>query len=253
MSTGSTLARHPGDPDAASWWMFPGFYVLWHRGGLLGSDEDVLVLSIDHGTGWALVTWADGRPNRAFVVPARQLRFAHLWIRNTNEPRRQRWPAGTFVQGGDRGAVFTRRGGYVTAFVEVGPPGGGFIRGEGPNVECAERVAWLKYAEEAACPGHEYEPRGYTNGAGFCRHCGRFGSHAFTGEQLGQHCSVCGVGTTYGQYSPDAYWDPDQHRIINPGPREDRVWRCEEHAPCRAEWRAYMDAMWGALGGGEQA
>lgn len=41
------------------------------------------------------------------------------------------------------------------------------------------------------------ESRNYHNGAGFCSRCNTFGSQVFTGEQLGQHCKVCAVGTTY--------------------------------------------------------
>jgi hypothetical protein len=227
------LVRHPG---AAPWWVeiLPGRYASLYQ---WGHDDDVYVLHADAETGWALVIYTTS-PRRAFVCAASELRLPHQWIRNTDEPRRQPWPAGMFVQGGDRGVVFSSAGGgYLTAFVECDDEPGGFIRGEAPNVECAERVAYLKYLTRTRCPGHEYEARDYTNGAGFCRRCDRFAPHVFTGEQLGQHCSVCGVGTTFGRYSPAAYWDADQRRAVNPG--EDREWRCETHAPFREEFAAY--------------
>jgi len=115
------------------------------------------------------------------------------------------WAEGTFLQGGDKGVVFSRTPGkpsYVTAFVEAFPPeelGGGFFRGEGATAAEAETSAWEKWQLSQQCPGHEWEPRGYTNGGGFCKHCKRFGSKVFTGEELGQFCADCGVGTTYDQ------------------------------------------------------
>lgn len=115
------------------------------------------------------------------------------------------WAEGTFLQGGDKGLVISTssdRGSYTTTFIEAFPPenaGGGFFRGEGPTVAEAETKAWEKYQSSVQCPGHEWTARGYTNGAGFCIHCNKFGSEVFTGEQLGQFCHFCGEGTFYAQ------------------------------------------------------
>lgn len=159
------------------------------------------------------------------------------FIVRTGEPARHPWPEGTFLQGGT--PFF--KGGRVR-FVEAFPPEGGFFRGDAPTVAEAETQCWDKYQRSVACPEHDWDARGYTNGGGFCRRCGVFGTHVFTGEQLGQFCHTCGVGTTYDRYSLDAYWDPDASftGIVNPGPDEDRVWFCEQHAPCRAESEAKL-------------
>ena len=113
----------------------------------------------------------------------------------------QAWPDETSVSMGN-GVVFVRgtNDSYTTAFVEVYPPGADFIRGEGGTLSEAEERAWLKYQVALHCTSgseHEWEPRGYKNGAGFCRHCGTFKSKCFTAEQLGQYCRVCGVATMW--------------------------------------------------------
>lgn len=114
---------------------------------------------------------------------------------------RHPWPDDTVVSAG-RGLVIGRRGqpSYRTLFVEVYPPGAAFIRGEGATPQECEDTAWGKYQLALHCTqpdGHVWEARGYRNGAGFCAHCNTFASEVFTGEQLGQHCHVCGTGTTW--------------------------------------------------------
>jgi hypothetical protein len=93
------------------------------------------------------------------------------------------WPDDCYVQWGDRGLVLRERengGSYATAFFESFPEDPKtFIRGEGATVEAAERSAFAKFERYRACSGHELERRGYTNGAGFCKHCGLFVSNAF--------------------------------------------------------------------------
>ena len=108
--------------------------------------------------------------------------------------------AGVPVQGGTGGVVFVRGAGtsYRTAFVECSPPGS-FIRGEGATLEEADDTCWAKLQAYLSCPGHEWEPRGYTNGGGFCRHCGQFGSKVFTPEQLGLFCRDCDSPTFHDQ------------------------------------------------------
>lgn len=73
---------------------------------------------------------------------------------------------------------------YRTAFFEAFPENPDtFIRGEGKTIEEAEGSAWKKFERIAKCAGHEYERRGYANGAGFCKHCGLFVSHCFPSNQ----------------------------------------------------------------------
>ena len=122
---------------------------------------------------------------------------------------RHPWPAETIVSAGV-GIVFTRkaetreRSSYSTPFMEVYPPGASFIRGEGETPTACEDAAWAKYQLALNCSDgsgtHDWEPRGYRNGAGFCSRCGTFGSEVFSGDQLGQFCRECGVGTTF-------HWD----------------------------------------------
>lgn len=100
-----------------------------------------------------------------------------------------------FVQGGTGGFVFRRDGeSYRTAFVECSVPGT-FIRGEGATLAEADDAAFAKLQAYLSCGAHEWEPRGYTNGGGFCTRCGQFGSRVFTAEQLGLFCTVCSVPT----------------------------------------------------------
>lgn len=117
------------------------------------------------------------------------------------------WPEDCFVQAGKNGIVF-RNGSldevlqnpekgletvaavvgaipdppasYRTAFFEAFPRSPDtFIRGEGKDIQEAEAKAWAKYSKHVACPGHEFEKRGYKNGGGFCKHCNMFSSKAF--------------------------------------------------------------------------
>lgn len=86
------------------------------------------------------------------------------------------WPEDCVVQWGRRGLVVNRKGpphSYRTAFFEAFPDDK-FFRGEGENLETAEDACFVKYERFLSCPGHEYSRRGYTNGGGFCRHCGDF-------------------------------------------------------------------------------
>ncbi len=153
-------------------------------------------------------------------------------VRSGGQPVRCAWPEGTFLQGGDPS---WREPGDDT-FVEAFPPAGGFFRGDAPTIEEAEAKAFAKYSRSVECPGHQWEARGYTNGGGICRLCGVFGSKVFTGVDLGQFCHTCGVGTTWGTYSLDAYWDPAGSftGVVSPEGSE-QFWFCQQHAPFRAE------------------
>jgi hypothetical protein len=128
-----------------------------------------------------------------------------------------------YIQGGVSGLVITNdpdNPTYTTAFIEVFPEGS-FIRGEGATLEDADADCWKKFNALSECGEHEYEPRGYTNGAGFCKKCRQFFGGVFTGEQLGQLCDTCGVGCL-------------SHRMKDTG-----KWFCDEHYPLQA----YSDLM----------
>ncbi|MET9661154.1 hypothetical protein [Streptomyces sp. NPDC006510] len=122
------------------------------------------------------------------------------------------WPDETVVSAG-KGVVFRRDpkpgepATYTTLFMEVYPPGAAFIRGEGVTPQECENSAWTQYRLALDCSdgsgSHDWETRGYRNGAGFCSRCSTFGSRVFTGEQLGQFCRICDTGTTY-------HWDTDK-------------------------------------------
>ena len=161
-------------------------------------------------------------PNETAGGPARL-------IKNTDVATTKAWPVEMFIQGGKSGLVLVRAGSnYLTAFVEVFPAGS-FIRGEGATITEAEASAWAQYQAGLGC-AHEYEARGYTNGAGFCKKCGQFGTGVFTGAQLGQLCAVCEAGTTWCRYSPTASWDPGRAFPHDPDP-ENAVWFCAGHDP----------------------
>lgn len=133
------------------------------------------------------------------------------------------WPEDCLCQGGSHGIVLGREG--TTAFFEAFPRNPDtFIRGEGETVEEAETACWNKYQKYLACPSptgqHEFEPRNYQNGAGVCKYCGFFGPQVFTGEELGQFCEICGVGTTYSPNNDDkehVTWYCEKHFRDNPG------------------------------------
>jgi hypothetical protein len=98
-------------------------------------------------------------------------------IIRTDHDARHPWPEDTFLQGGSCGVVLAESGNYRTAFVEAFPKAPAtFIRGEGATVPEAEDAAWARWQAIAACPAHPghgpFEPRGYTNGAGYCTRCG---------------------------------------------------------------------------------
>lgn len=169
--------------------------------------------------GTAMHTWDEDAASRfrEFRDTYRRTHGIARPILHTGQVQVHDWPAGTFVQGGKSGVVFRRDGGsYRTAFVEAVLPDsdsgdrGPFIRGEGDTLAQAEADAFTKWQQTDACPGHEYETRGYRNGAGICKHCGRFAIGVFDVKVVGHPCTDCGVGTNY-------FMD------------EDNRWFCEEH------------------------
>jgi hypothetical protein len=91
------------------------------------------------------------------------------------------------IQGGEEGLVFSKDGNYLTAFVEVFPKVlkdkhgtfSSFIRGEGKSFEAAEKEAFDLLFKAKTCPNHDWEPRGRTDGCGYCKNCNVFNSSAF--------------------------------------------------------------------------
>jgi hypothetical protein len=118
------------------------------------------------------------------------------------------WPNDCFVQCGDHGTVLSKKGSYQTAFFEAFPSNPDtFIRGEGESIEEAEAAAWGEYRKYQACSEHEYERRGYKNGAGLCKHCNMFKSKVF---EPSEKCIICDT---------PCYWDSDKKGN----------WYCEKH------------------------
>lgn len=129
------------------------------------------------------------------------------------------WPADCFVQCGTAGIVFTEEGSYRTAFFEAFPRNPDtFIRGEGESVETAEESAWSQWQKHLACPGHEFERRGYRNGAGFCKHCGLFAARAFEPTTL---CLVCQKPTNYASDKDGDFYCEEHVDQIPPDKRSD--------------------------------
>ena len=148
------------------------------------------------------------------------------------------WPEDTLINGSNEySGVREGKSFFNDAFVEVYVDGT-LIRADALTLVDAENLAWEKYQKRLNCPGHEYETRGYTNGAGFCKKCNRFQSHVFTGEELNQFCCICGKGTTDASYTDQAYWDTKWGSPRDPGKEDDltRKWYCKNDDPFRADW-----------------
>lgn len=131
------------------------------------------------------------------------------------------------VQGGNNGLVIDSKDttrSYRTAFVEAFIDNS-FVRGEGKTLEEADDACWAKIVKRRSCSEHEFIPRSYTNGAGFCKHCGYFASNWFTGEDLGQLCDVCGKGCL-------------EFRIY-----KTEKWYCSEHYPLVSYMKLYYAMM----------
>lgn len=138
-------------------------------------------------------------------------------IRNTRHEAKHPWPWDrvSLLQGGASGIVFSKKGNYGTAFVEAFVDDT-FVRGEGATVPEAEDACWAKFQRSESCPGHEYEPRNYRNGLGWCKHCNRTKSNAISAEELGQFCWYCDEPTMW-------WWEEYDH--------VGEVFGCEEHQP----------------------
>jgi len=135
------------------------------------------------------------------------------------------WPDNCFVQAGDRGLVFAigdASKDYETAFFEAFPrEPATFIRGEGATVQDAETSAWKQFQQQVACPGHEFERRGYTNGGGFCKHCDMWMSHAFEPSTL---CCICKKPTDWTHDTEGEYYCQEHQRDMPLGKWDVMQW-----------------------------
>jgi len=113
-----------------------------------------------------------------------QHKLSSLMGKNTEYTPVQNWPEECTVQWGN---------GIIPAnpFFEAFIPGT-FYRGDGATIEEAEANAFAQYEKEKTCNhlwGRQRPKRDlYTNGAGWCRHCGAFRSKMFNEiVNLGSH------------------------------------------------------------------
>ncbi|MFG6082153.1 hypothetical protein ACEUZ9_002796 [Paracoccus litorisediminis] len=86
---------------------------------------------------------------------------------------RSDWPEDRRVQWGSGGIVLGDERSYSTAFFEVFPATGGFIRGEGATLRDAEDAAHTQFRKESSCT-HRWQRRDYLNGGCICAHCDGF-------------------------------------------------------------------------------
>lgn len=99
------------------------------------------------------------------------------------------------------------KGYYRTAFFEAFPRNPDtFLRGEGKTIQEAEEKAWKQFEKLRACPGHEFEARGYENGGGFCKHCGKFGSNVIAPIHA---CPGCGKLNWFSKDNRGEFWCQD--------------------------------------------
>jgi hypothetical protein len=101
---------------------------------------------------------------------------------------------------------------YETAFFEAFPRNPNtFIRGEGKTAKEAEENCWNQYQSYLACPGHEFEARGYENGGGFCNHCNMFMSDVIPSTHK---CHRCGKPTWYTKDNRGDFWCKECYGLI---------------------------------------
>ena len=123
-----------------------------------------------------------------------------------------------FVQCGGKGVVFSKEGGYTTAFFEAFPKNPScFLRGEGSTIEEAEETCWQKYQKVITC-NHEMERRDRTDGYAYCKHC----SYSSTVFKPLTKCCKCGTPTSYTQDYKGKYYCEKHARVKpkNPDPNK---------------------------------
>lgn len=122
------------------------------------------------------------------------------------------WPKDCYIQCGAKGIVIGEKGISQTAFFEAFPKNPDtFIRGEGKTIEEAEKNAWEQLENYKSCKEHKFERRGYTNGAGFCKYCGLFKSHAFAPSTK---CCICGIPTDWVKDNKDNWYCENHEKNI---------------------------------------
>lgn len=158
-----------------------------------------------------------------------------------NYETRHDWPC--FVQCGDGGIVFLTKGGsYRTAFFEAFPRNPDtFIRGEGKTVAEAEEECWAKWQKITACPGHEWERRGYKNGGCFCKHCNLFMVGVLEPDEA---CCICGKPTYYTHDVDDNFYC-EAHVRDKPLEKWDWMdWHVAYSEYAMAMWDRGLEANW---------
>jgi hypothetical protein len=119
-----------------------------------------------------------------------------LIIRNMTSPKpaAHAWPGDTQLQ-----YTYHPNGRKDTPYyIEVFPTNPStMITGRGQNLMEAETAAWNRYIKTIGCNNHEWEKRGYRNGAGFCIHCNLFQSKVF---EPSENCHLCNIPTFYTHY-----------------------------------------------------
>lgn len=138
--------------------------------------------------------WVEAQVTEPVDVPEPEL-SGPLTVDHGRYVLRHPWPIEAVVNGGRSGLVLSRTSdSYTTAFVEASlTEPATFLRGEGATIEEAEDTAWAKYQRVTANDhDHEFETRGYSNGAGFCKHCNLFQSGIFSLQEIGSVCHLCG-------------------------------------------------------------
>ncbi len=134
-----------------------------------------------------------------------------------------------FCQAGTSGIVFSTEGNYETAFFEAFPNNPScFIRGEGKDLDEAEKKAWDKYQKILVCD-HEMERRDRKDGYGYCKHCS-YSSKVF--EPLTK-CCKCNTPTNYStDYKGNHYCKKhDRCKPKNPNPTKWELHRERKRLP----------------------
>jgi hypothetical protein len=125
-----------------------------------------------------------------------------------------------FVQGGRSGAVFSKSGGYTTAFFEAFPNRPKcFIRGEGTTLEEAEKKCYDKWQKIINCPGHEMDRLDRTDGYAYCKHC----DYSATVFEPLTKCRICKKPTSYSRDYKGRYYCK-KHRQYKPKNPDPNAW-----------------------------
>ena len=111
----------------------------------------------------------------------------------------------------DSGGVSAEGDRSETAFFEAYPEDT-IVCGNGVTIIEAERSAWEKWQRMQQCSNHEFERGKFTDGSGFCKHCGRYRAGVFEPTTL---CVICGQPTTH-TYDTDWNYYCETHEWDQP-------------------------------------